>query len=79
MVNPLYTIREDKYVIFFINNAKKMMNVIKIYYKGKHQHKRIPANTSEYQRIPANPSEYQRIPANPSEYQRIQANPSEYQ
>lgn len=56
MVNPLYTIREDKYVIIFINNAKKMMNVCKIYYKGKH--KRIPANPSEYQ---ANPSEYKRL------------------
>ena len=59
MVNPLYTIREDKYVIFFINNAKKMMNVIKIYYKGKHQHKRIQANPSESKRIQANPSESQ--------------------
>ena len=49
MVNPLYTIREDKYVIFLALLIKKMMNVSKIYYKGKHQHKRIPANTSEYQ------------------------------
>lgn len=52
MVNPLYTIREDKCVIILLTMLKKMMNVNKIYYKGKHQHKRIPANTSESKRIP---------------------------
>lgn len=57
MVNPLYTIREDKCVIILLTMLKKMMNVNKIYYKGKHQ--RTPANPSEHQRIQANTSEYQ--------------------